>query len=186
MLAAQPFPGLVETVPAYRSLLVSYDPLVTEEGAVRATLEQALEGLGAAQSPDGRLVKVPVRYGGEWGPDLEDVAAHCGLTPTDVIRRHTNPTYRVAMLGFAPGFAYLFGLPPSLATPRLATPRTRVEPGSVGIAGPQTGVYALPTPGGWRIIGRTPLDLFDSLRQEPFALRAGDRVRFVAPEEGDA
>jgi allophanate hydrolase subunit 1 len=150
VLAAQPFPGLVETVPAYRSLLVSYDPLVTEEGAVRATLEQALEGLGAAQSPDGRLVKVPVRYGGEWGPDLEDVAAHCGLTPTDVIRRHTNPTYRV------------------------------------GIAGPQTGVYALPTPGGWRIIGRTPLDLFDSLRQEPFALRAGDRVRFVAPEEGDA
>ena len=179
-LSARPFPGLVETVPTYRSLLVTYDPLVADEAAVRAALNSALAEREVGAFPEERLVEIPVHYGGESGPDLEDVAAHCGLTPEQVTRLYTEPTYRVAMLGFAPGFAYLFGLPPRLATPRLPTPRLRVEPGSVGIAGPQTGVYALPTPGGWRIIGRTSMPLFDPNREEPFALRAGDRVRFVA------
>lgn len=181
-LATHPFPGLVETVPTFRSLLVIYDPLVADELAARAALERAIETMEAAPPRQERLVEIPVRYGGEWGPDLEDVAAHCGLAPAEVVRRHTRPTYRVAMMGFAPGFAYLFGLPPELATPRLATPRLRVEAGSVGIAGPQTGLYALSTPGGWRIIGRTSLALFDATRQAPFALRAGDRVRFEAVE----
>ena len=104
---------------------------------------------------------------------------HCGMTRQAVIELHAQPVYTVAMLGFAPGFAYLLGLPEALATPRLATPRLRVPSGSVGIAGAQTGVYALETPGGWRIIGRTDLALFDPSRVEPFALRAGDRVRFV-------
>ena len=184
VLSIQRFPGIVETIPTYRSLLVMYDPLAVDEAAVRATLQAAVEELHTQRSvpAEGRLVEIPVHYGGEWGPDLEDVAAHCGLTPDQVIRLHTAPIYRVAMLGFAPGFAYLFGLHSSLATPRLTTPRTRVEPGSVGIAGVQTGLYALPTPGGWRIIGRTPMSLFDPARDDPFALRAGDAVRFEAIE----
>jgi inhibitor of KinA len=182
VLSVQRFPGIVETIPTYRSLLVMYDPLVVDEAPVRATLNAAVEKLHAQRSvpAEGQLIEIPVYYGGEWGPDLEDVSAHCGLTPDQVIRLHTASTYLVAMLGFAPGFAYLFGLHSSLATPRLTTPRTRVEPGSIGVAGAQTGLYALPTPGGWRIIGRTPMSLFDPNRDDPFALRAGDRVRFVA------
>ncbi len=181
-LSASSFPGLRETVPTYRSLLVMYDPEAAREAAIHAALDSALSGLQAGALPEGRLVEIPVHYGGESGPDLEDVAAHCGLTPSEVVRLHAEPAYRVAMLGFAPGYAYLFGLPPRLATPRLATPRLRVEPGSVGIAGAQTGLYAIATPGGWRIIGRTPMLLFDPNRDEPFALRAGDRVRFVATD----
>jgi KipI family sensor histidine kinase inhibitor len=129
--------------------------------------------------PEGHLVEIPVRYGGTYGPDLVDVAAHSGLSIEAVIELHVQPVYTVAMLGFAPGFAYLLGLPETLATPRLATPRLRVPPGSVGIADAQTGVYALKTPGGWRIIGRTDLALFDPARESPFTLQAGDRVRFI-------
>jgi KipI family sensor histidine kinase inhibitor len=182
MLSARPFPGLVETVPTYRSLLVTYEPLIASDTAVHRALESALESLSVDSTPEGRLVQLPVRYGGEFGPDLDGVANHCGLTAAEVIRLHTEPVYRVAMLGFAPGFAYLFGLDARLATPRLATPRLKVEPGSVGIAGPQTGVYALSTPGGWRIIGRATVILFDPKRDEPFMLNAGDRVKFVKDE----
>ena len=178
-LRAHPLPGLVETVPTYRSLLVMYDPLIKEAQAMRSMLLQTLAQIDDAELPEGRLVEIPVRYGGEWGPDLDDVAAHCGLTPDEVVRRHAGALYQVAMLGFAPGFAYLLGLPAQLATPRLPTPRLRVPPGSVGIAGEQTGVYALETPGGWRIIGRTDAILFDAARPDPFLLSAGDRVRFV-------
>jgi len=178
-LRARPMPGIVETVPTYRSLLVMYDPRVSAADAMRAALMEALNALSTADAPEGRLVEIPVRYGGEWGPDLEDVATHCGLSATGVIELHGQPVYTVAMLGFAPGFAYLLGLPEALATPRLATPRLRVPPGSVGIAGAQTGVYALATPGGWRIIGRTDLALFDPGRETPFVLHAGDRVRFT-------
>ncbi len=171
--------GLVETVPTYRSLLVMYDP--TQDGAaLEATINALLARLDeAARLPQGRLIEVPVCYEGEAGPDLEDVARHCGMTPEEVIRRHSGVTYQVAMRGLAPGFTYLLGLPSELATPRLSTPRTRVAAGSVGIAGAQTGLYALPTPGGWRIIGRTVLRLFDVQRDEPFLIHAGDRVRFV-------
>jgi KipI family sensor histidine kinase inhibitor len=138
-----------------------------------------LEQMENVELPQGRLVEIPVRYGGEWGLDLVDVATHCGLTSEEVIQQHIVPTYQVAMLGFAPGFAYLMGLPTALATPRLATPRLRVPPGSVGIAGEQTGIYALETPGGWRIIGRTTLTLFDPAREDPFTLHAGDQVKFI-------
>lgn len=171
--------GLVETVPTYRALLVTFDPL-QDGAALVAALEEQLARLDeAARLPPGRLIEVPVRYGGSEGPDLETVAQHCALTPEEVIRRHSAVTYQVAMLGFAPGFAYLLGLPPELATPRLSTPRTRVPAGSVGIAGAQTGLYALPTPGGWQLIGRTELTLFDAQRSAPFLINAGDRVRFV-------
>ncbi len=178
-LTASPFPGLVETVPTYRSLLIKYDPLVADEATVRQRLQACLAlGLAAHPGLETRLVEIPVHYGGEWGPDLETVAVHCGLPPAEVVRLHTQPVYRVAMMGFAPGFAYLYGLDPKLATPRLASPRLRVEPGSVGIAGAQSGLYALATPGGWQVIGRTPVQLFDPQRAEPFALQAGDCVRF--------
>ncbi|MBN2394477.1 MAG: 5-oxoprolinase subunit PxpB [Anaerolineae bacterium] len=179
-LCTSSVPGLVETVPTYRSLLVTYDPQVSRAEVVRAALTDALATLAAAADLlAGRLVEIPVHYGGAWGPDLADVATHCDMTEQAVIESHAQPIYTVAMLGFAPGFAYLLGLPETLATPRLATPRLRVPPGSVGIAGAQTGVYALETPGGWRIIGRTGLALFDPAREAPFILHAGDRVRFV-------
>jgi len=177
-LAHAPFTGLRETVPTYRSLLVCYDPQYITE--VKQGLEHALESLDEAPLLAGRQVEIPVQYGGEAGPNLAQVATHCGLTPAEVVRRHSAPLYQVAMLGFAPGFAYLLGLDPTLETPRLATPRTRIAPGSVGIAGAQTGVYALPTPGGWQVIGRTMLPLFDPTRDEPCLLQAGDRVRFKA------
>jgi KipI family sensor histidine kinase inhibitor len=179
-LCARSVPGLVETVPTYRSLLVIYDPQMSHADAMRRALTDALDALAAtAALPEGRLVEIPVRYGGACGPDLLDVAAHCGMTEQAVIDLHVQPVYTVAMLGFAPGFAYLLGLPETLATPRLATPRLRVPPGSVGIAGAQTGVYALETPGGWRIIGQTDFALFNPAREAPFALQAGDRVQFV-------
>jgi len=183
LLEDAPLAGIVERVPTYRSLLIVFDPLNTDSVALQAELLR-LAGGDLAQSPvtPGHLIDIPVRYGGSDGPDLDDVATHCGLTPADVIAQHAAVTYQVAMLGFAPGFAYLLGLPPTLATPRLATPRLRVPPGSVGIAGSQTGIYALSTPGGWRIIGRTPLQLFDPNREEPFLVEAGDRVRFVVSD----
>jgi len=180
LLEDAPLAGIVERVPTYRSLLIVFDPLTTNVAALQTELLRLATG-DLAQSPiaPGRLIKIPVRYGGSDGPDLDDVAAHCGLTPADVIAQHAAATYQVAMLGFAPGFTYLLGLPPALATPRLATPRLRVPPGSIGIAGSQTGIYALSTPGGWRIIGHTPLLLFDPDRDKPFLVEAGDRVQFV-------
>jgi KipI family sensor histidine kinase inhibitor len=119
-----------------------------------------------------------VAYGGEYGPDLDDVARHTGLTPGEVVARHASAQYIVACMGFAPGWAYLLGLPPELEIPRLPNPRTRVPAGSVGIGGAQTGIYPLETPGGWRLIGRTPLRMFDPGRAEPSLLRPGDRVLF--------
>lgn len=179
-LTADTPPGLIETVPTYRSLLVRYDPCISSAQQIRAMLERHLDALAEIEAPEGRLIEIPVQYGGEDGPDLLSVAAHAGVSAAEVIRWHVAPTYRVAMLGFAPGFAYLQGLDSRLAVSRLETPRTHVPPGSVGIAGEQTGIYALNTPGGWRIIGRTDRVLFDPGQKEPFLLRASDRVRFVA------
>jgi len=182
-------PGILDLVPAYTTLAVHYDPERWAGGGAPAqALERELRALWAgipATAPAApRVVAVPVRYGGEWGPDLEEVARHCGLSEAEVVRRHTRPEYRVFMLGFAPGFPYLGGLDPALATPRRSTPRTRIPAGSVGIAGAQTGIYPLETPGGWRIIGRTGLRLFDPALEEPCRLRPGDRLRFLA-ESGE-
>jgi KipI family sensor histidine kinase inhibitor len=178
-LNAPSAPWLVETVPTYRSLLVIYDPLKADAQTVRTSLQHAIGNLRTVDIQEGPVVEIPVRYGGTYGPDLKDIAAHCGISPQEVIHLHTQPIYHVAMLGFAPGFTYLLGLPPQLATPRLPTPRLHVHAGSVGIAGEQTGIYAMDTPGGWRIIGRTELALFDPHRDAPFLLHAGDRVRFI-------
>jgi inhibitor of KinA len=171
--------GIIETVPTYRSLLVYYDPLATTRGA----LENALEDLAAAgtgvSSPPARLVEVPTAYGGDFGPDLGFVAEHAKLEVEDVIRVHSATDYLVYMMGFTAGFPYLGGMSPTIAAPRLATPRTRIPAGSVGIAQQQTGIYPADSPGGWRIIGRTPLRIFDAARTPPVIIEAGDYVRFV-------
>jgi KipI family sensor histidine kinase inhibitor len=168
-------PGLREIVPAYASLLVHYDPEQTNETAVRQLVSEQAAQLEAGAAADGRLVAIPVRYD---GPDLDFVAAHTGLTREVVIELHAAVEYRVYMLGFTPGFAYLGEIDERLATPRLATPRLRVNAGAVGIAGRQTGIYPSESPGGWRLLGHTPHKLFDLNRSQPFLLEPGDRVKF--------
>lgn len=175
-LDAAPPPGLRDLIPAYRTLLILYDPLALTEEALLEWV-RSLEAPTSADDAPSRIVTIPTIYGGEFGPDLDDVAAHCGLATEEVIVRHSAATYLVYFIGFSPGYPYLGGLDPALATPRLASPRTRVPAGAVAIGGQQTGIYPQETPGGWRIIGRTPLRLYDPQRAEPFLLRAGDRVR---------
>ncbi|MFL5759835.1 MAG: 5-oxoprolinase subunit PxpB [Thermomicrobiales bacterium] len=175
-LAALAIPGVIDIVPAYITVMVSFDPRQVDPGELSEQIEQ-LAG-AAADQPSGRLVTIPIAYGGAFGPDLDDVAAHAGLSPEDVIARHAGGNYSVGVMGFAPGWAYLLGLPPELAMPRLSNPRLRIPPGSLGIGGEQTGIYPLATPGGWRLIGRTPLRMFNPARHEPFLLKPGDRVRF--------
>lgn len=184
-LQAEPPPGVEEVVPGYASVLVYYDPLATRPAALAGQLRRRLEALPALPLPPAALVELPVCYGGEFGPDLPEVARRTGLAPEEVVRRHAAPTYRVYCLGFLPGFAYLGGLDPLLAVPRRDTPRVRVPAGAVGIGGRQTGVYPVASPGGWHLIGRTPARLYLPERTPPCLLRPGDRVRFVpvSPEE---
>jgi len=179
-LAAMAVPGVIESVPAYRSLLVHYDPLVLSYAQAREAAAAALGRCADLPPQEPRTVEIPTAYGGEYGPDLAYVASYHGLSVEEVVRLHSGAIYTVYMLGFTPGFPYLGGLPPQLATPRLATPRTVVPAGSVGIAGPQTGIYPLSSPGGWQIIGRTPAVLFDPQRDPPALVQPGERVRFVA------
>jgi KipI family sensor histidine kinase inhibitor len=168
-------------VPAYSSLLVPYDPeRLSCEEAEAALAPLAAQAEAAADAASGEVVEIAVHYGGDDGPDLEDVAARHGLTPAEAVALHTGALYRVFMLGFAPGFAYLGPLPPQLVTPRRPTPRPRVPPGSVAIAGSQTGIYPLATPGGWHLLGRTDAPLWDPQRDPPALLRPGQFVRFVA------
>jgi KipI family sensor histidine kinase inhibitor len=181
-LRARPFPGFREAVPTYRSLLVVYDPAGTGFDDVRAVLLQLARTPLPPPVP-GRRIEVPVAYGGDNGPDLEEVARGRGLDAAEVVARHSATEYTALMLGFTPGFAYLGLLPESLDTPRLATPRVSVPAGSVAIAGRQTGVYPAASPGGWNLIGRTALRLFDPEAERPCLITAGDRVRF-RPVEG--
>ena len=175
-------PGLGEAVSTYRSLLLHYDPLHISLDEVTAFTEEALSRIKTHAGFEPRIVEIPTCYGGEFGPDLEFVARHTGLSVQEVIRLHSSSLYPLYMLGFSPGFAYLGGLHTAIATPRLSTPRTTVPAGSVGIAGEQTGIYPIATPGGWQLIGRTPLCLFAPQRDPPALLRPGDRVRFVPIE----
>jgi KipI family sensor histidine kinase inhibitor len=198
--AARP-PGITDIAPAYASLMLRFDPFAWTglagkphecvAASVRAILDAAIgSGQDPARHPgdrrpegDGRFhapgtIEIPVCYGGESGPDLAAVAAYAQLPPGEVIARHAAADYTVAMLGFAPGFPYLLGLEPALHVPRRATPRTRVPSGSVAIGGAQTGIYPRELPGGWNLIGRTPLELFDARRNPPALLAPGDRVRF--------
>jgi KipI family sensor histidine kinase inhibitor len=168
-------PGVVELVPGYRTLLVVADPghagSLDELAAALPTLE-----LPPAEAVAGDPVEIPVRYDGE---DLEEVARLTGLEADEVVRRHTAPTYTVAFLGFSPGFPYLVGLDPALEVPRRDTPRTSIPAGSVGLAGTQTGIYPTASPGGWQLIGRTEVTLFDPARDPPALLAPGGRLRFT-------
>lgn len=182
-LSDSPPPGALDLVLAYASVLVQFDPLVSDASAVAAAVLTAAIRPRKARASRGRLITIPVFYGGANGPDLCEVAERSGLTPEQVIEFHTGAYYRVYFLGFVAGFPYLGGLPAALAVPRLDVPRTHVPAGSVGIAGRQTGIYPAATPGGWRLIGRTTVSLFDPTRTPPALLRPGDRVRFVAESE---
>lgn len=180
-------PGIVDIAPAYASVCVRYEPgawigadAQSPFEAIAGRLSLLVDNAATDAPADAGLVEIPVTYGGESGPDLDEVAAHAGLSREAVIERHCGAEYRVAMLGFTPGFAYLLGLDAALRMPRRATPRTRVPAGSVAIGGAQTGVYPRETPGGWHLIGRTSLDLFDPARDPPALLRPGQRVRFIA------
>lgn len=184
-LAASPLPGLGEAVPSYRSLLVHYDPLLLPEERLRRHLARLAATAGAGAEHQPRLREVPTVYGGEYGPDLDSVCEITGLPANEVIRLHSETIYTVYMIGFLPGFPYLGLLPEALETPRLATPRTRVPAGAVAIAGRQTGIYPLESPGGWRIIGHTPLQLFDPTRTPPSWFAPGDQVRFVPVDAED-
>lgn len=174
-----PLTGLVETVPAYATLLIHYDPLVLPYSKIREWVRTQLEGLEAASSSKPRQVEVPVRYGGEYGTDLEFVADYHHLRVEDVIRIHSERAYTVYMMGFTPGFPYMGKLDDAIATPRLETPRTHVPAGTVAIAGSQTGIYPIDSPGGWRLIGHISLQLFEPQAQSPFLFFPGDTVKFV-------
>ena len=181
-LAAQArgWPGVGEVLPGMNNLTLTFDPTALALDALTAQVLETWPKLSArAGAIEGRRIEIPVAYGGDHGPDLGDVAAHTGLTPAEVVRRHTAGEYIVYLLGFLPGFAFMGGLAPELATPRRAEPRTAVPARSVGIGGEQTGIYPVASPGGWQLIGRTPLDLFDPTAEPPTLLRPGDRVRFV-------
>jgi inhibitor of KinA len=177
--------GIRDVVPTYRSVTVFFDPLRTDHDALVAEVERQLERDEPQLVADREPLRIPVCYGGELGPDLAQVAAFGSVDEDEVVRLHTAAAYRVFMLGFVPGFAYLGLVNERIAAPRHATPRVRVPSGSVGIAGTQTGVYPADTPGGWQLVGRTPLRPFDPARPEPFLLKAGDAVRFYAIDRGE-
>ncbi len=171
--------GVVEVVPAYRSAAVYVDPAETDLASLREALGTLAGNLPMDPADRRRTVTIPVLYGGEAGPDLPALAERAGLSVEQAIALHASVEYRVYMLGFSPGFPYLGMVPDAIAAPRLPEPRINVPAGSVGIAGRQTGIYPQDSPGGWRVIGRTPLVLYDPARTEPFLLEPGDRVRFV-------
>lgn len=179
LLNISPVDGLIETVPAYATLLLHYDPLVLTYAEIRKWVRAKLDQLEAVSLRKPRQIEVPVRYGGEYGIDLEFVANYHHLWIEDVIRIHTERTYTVFMMGFTPGFPYMGKLDDAIVTPRLETPRTQVPAGTVAIAGSQTGIYPIASPGGWRLLGSTPLRLFDPGSESPFLFSPGDEVRFV-------
>ncbi|MCX5824122.1 MAG: 5-oxoprolinase subunit PxpB [Deltaproteobacteria bacterium] len=184
-LESAAIPGIRELVPAYRSLLVTYNPLVISSAALQSRITAVAGDTRRLSAPASKLVTVPVVYGVAGGPDLESVAAHLRIDAEEIIRLHTRTIYRVYMIGFMPGFPYMGELPAALAMQRRRTPRTRVAKGSVGIAQRQTGIYPVDSPGGWQIIGWTPIELFDPHRRPPSLLEMGDTVKFeaVRPEE---
>lgn len=172
-------PGVVEVIPTYRSLGIEYDPVRLSFEEAKRRVREVADTLDPAILPPPRRVEIPTVYGGVYGPDLPFVARRAGLSEAEAIRLHSEATYHVYMLGFTPGYTYLGGLPERLHTPRLASPRLKVPKGSVGIGGSQTGIYPLESPGGWQIIGRTHVSLFDASREVPTPIQPGDKVQFA-------
>ena len=184
-MAGHNLKGIKELVPGYRSLMVVYDPLVSSFRSLKFQIVDIWRTADEARLPSPRLVKIPVVYGDEFGPDLGWVARFLKITPEEVIHLHTQPIYQVYMIGFMPGYPYMGEVVDSLVTPRRETPRTHVMQGSVGIAQKQTGIYPVTSPGGWQIIGRTPIRLFDPQKNPPSFLEMGDEVKFYAITAGE-
>lgn len=172
--------GVRDVVPTYNAVTVHFDPLVADGASIGAAIGGLAGEVDGSPDAESRTIKIPVTYGGVFGPDLTAVARFADCSEAEVVRLHTQARYRVYMMGFLPGFAYMGSVDPRIAMPRLDTPRPRVAAGSVGIASVQTGIYPCDAPGGWRIIGRTSATLFDATQAEPFLLKAGDGVVFVA------
>jgi inhibitor of KinA len=175
--------GIIETVPTYRSLLIVYNPLLLALDDLRKCCIRVEEGLQQTPLPEPKLTRIPVVYGDLYGPDLEEVARYHQISPEEVVRLHCSIPYFIYMIGFMPGFPYMGELPQGLATPRLKTPRLSVPKGSVGIAQRQTGIYSIRSPGGWHILGRTPVELFDPEKDPPALLQMGDLVQFYPISE---
>jgi inhibitor of KinA len=182
LIEASSINGIIETVPAYATLLVYYDPLTLSFTQIKNHLHLKTNQTEEVSNRTPRLIEVPVQYGGEKGIDLESVANHLQLKIADVIRLHSEKLYTVYMMGFTPGYPYMGKLDDALIMPRLETPRTLVPAGTVAIAGSQTGIYSIESPGGWNLIGWTPLKLFDPNSDSPFLFAPGDEVKFVAQE----
>lgn len=179
-------PAIKDLLPTYRSVIVYYDPLLISFEELKNIVEKNCKIDDTnVDSMKKFIVEIPVLYGGEYGPDIENIANHNNLSIEEVIKIHTSGEYLVYMLGFTPGFPYLGGMDKRIATPRLKTPRTKIPGGSVGIAGEQTGVYPIESPGGWQLLGRTPLNFFDPNNEKPFLINAGEYIKFVQISESD-
>ncbi|HZK55662.1 MAG TPA: 5-oxoprolinase subunit PxpB [Desulfosporosinus sp.] len=172
--------GIEELIPTYRSLMVQYNPSKVVYKELINRLKELSEDLDQEIKTKQRIIEVPVIYGQEFGPDIEFVASHNNISVDEVIQIHTSQDYLIYMLGFTPGFPYLGGMSDKIETPRLETPRNKIPVGSVGIAGKQTGIYPIESPGGWQLIGRTPITLYDPYREPPILMQAGDFIRFVS------
>jgi KipI family sensor histidine kinase inhibitor len=171
--------GVTAVVPAYTDLMVCYNPMVISFSDLVSELKKLYNETGQEAIEQSRIVKIPVLYGGEFGPDIEYVAKHNEISVKEVIRLHSSTKYLIYMLGFTPGFCYLGGLPQEIATPRKAVPRKKITAGSVGIAGMQTGIYPIDSPGGWQLIGRTPVEVFNINRKPEVLFEAGNYIQFV-------
>lgn len=188
LLEKENIPGVEEWIPAYTALTVFYDPYVVKFTEMKQVLLDLYECLPQVALPPAQVIHIPTRYGAEKGPDLADVAKHNGLDEQTVVEIHSRTPYLIYMMGFTPGFPYLGGMSRRIATPRLPKPRPKIPAGSVGIAGEQTGIYSMETPGGWRIIGQTPVKLYDPEKTPPVLLKAGNYIQFVpiSDDEFDA
>ena len=179
LIKAQQTPGVVDIIPAFCSLLINYDPRVISYEEIRDRMQIILKIDVKADAARKKIYEIPVCYGGEFGPDLDNIAQHAGLSPEEVIQIHSSRDYLIYMLGFLPGFCYLGGLDERIHTPRLANPRLKISAGSVGIGGSQTGIYPLDSPGGWQLMGMTPVKTYDPQREVPILVEAGNYIRFI-------
>ena len=185
MMREQHIEGVVDTIPAFCSLLINYDPRVVSYEDLKERMQNLVKLDAKTGETKKKVFEIPVCYGGEYGPDIASIAKHAGLTEEEVIQIHSSRDYLIYMLGFLPGFCYLGGLDERIHTPRLANPRIKINAGSVGIGGSQTGIYPLDSPGGWQLMGMTPVKTYDPDREVPILVEAGDYIRFVPIDEAE-